>query len=336
MLEKILTKELLTKLYFDDKKSLNDMAKIYGCDAKTIKYYMDKYSLVTRSLSDVQFIKWGKNISKDVLIELYVKQHMTSGNIAQILNCGGTTIRGYLNRYNIPIRHMREAQRIRRLKTVLIPDDFLAILNGLLLSDGSLINPNNFQAYYSQSSNQEGFIMYLVDVFKKYCYFQSYGSCPKFDEKYNKTYVLWHIYSMCTAELRELYDKWYPDGKKHIPEDIALTPNTVLFWYLGDGTKVKNKYCSFLCTDAFQRNELEILAAAFAKVGIEADIIKFRQYYRLRISRKENFNNFMKYMGKNPVSCYDYKFDYNIFTLSREISRRTSDIAGFSREASLK
>lgn len=74
--------------------------------------------------------------------------------------------------------------------------------------------------------------------------------------------------------------RWYgPDGKKHVPADLILTPLTLAAWYMDDGTIRKSGWKSgivnesvgaHLCTDNFSIEDVELLLIKLNDVGIEA------------------------------------------------------------------
>lgn len=68
----------------------------------------------------------------------------------------------------------------------------------------------------------------------------------------------------CDLSLTPIYRRWYPNGKKHVPEDLVLTPLTVAHWFCGDGTSSYRPnnggiIVSF-ATDCFTFDECEVLA----------------------------------------------------------------------------
>lgn len=88
---------------------------------------------------------------------------------------------------------------------------------------------------------------------------------------------VFYFKTLTHQELLPLYLKWYPAGnnfEKVIPEDISLTPRTLMHWYLDDGFAFHRKYyyvkrikkthkkqqfvLTFAC-QSFKREELQVL-----------------------------------------------------------------------------
>ena len=126
-------------------------------------------------------------------------------------------------------------------------------------------------------------------------------------------------FRFCTkthADFQQQRKRWYPNGIKKIPEDVKLTPLSVLLWYLGDGyldTKWGN---IFLYTNSFDVMDVKRVVELLQTKNIRC---KFswarnqgtykRDYPVIYISSK-NTPSFFEFIGvQSPVKCYDYKFD---------------------------
>jgi hypothetical protein len=88
-------------------------------------------------------------------------------------------------------------------------------------------------------------------------------------------------------------NKWYrtnADGThyKIIPDDITLTPNTLLQWYIGDGYLVNlrgNPVRVQFCTDRYTDEEIRLLQRCF-KRDFDLDIQIDWARRRLRVPTK--------------------------------------------------
>lgn len=307
----IIDEKELKQLYCVDNKSTVEIAKQYGCEYRTIIKALRNYDIAIKHQA------WESRINKNNLQQMYNVKNKSIRDIARTYGTSASTVKHYLLKYNIPLRTSVEGRKIFLTKDIPINNDFLEILNGLLLGDGNIQVPNNFQGIYSQASSQKEFIDYVANIFKKNNYYQDNGEYKAHIKNISKEYPVYYLHSKRTLQLRDVFNRWYPDGKKHVPQDIKLTPKTVLFWYLSDGSK--DKYCktSYFSTCAFSIYEQNILIDAFRKVGINADNFKQNKYYVMRVSKSNNFDNFMHYMGINPVSCYDYKFSSEFRSIVR-------------------
>jgi hypothetical protein len=128
-----------------------------------------------------------------------------------------------------------------------------------------------------------------------------------------------------TVELRDLRTKWYPDGKKHVPADVELSPTACLYWYLEDGSLEKRKNKAeriVLCSMGFSRKENEMLVEKLKKILGFKDGIKVMKRGSIRLNILQA-KSFLEYIGgKSPVRCFDYKFDPTVDTPLTEKQRQ--------------
>jgi hypothetical protein len=81
-----------------------------------------------------------------------------------------------------------------------------------------------------------------------------------------------------------LYQRWYPNRKKEIPEDLKLTPLICAIWFCDDGciSIRKNSLALKLSTHGFTKNEVEKLALLLCQ--------ELHEYYFVcQESNKEQF-----------------------------------------------
>jgi DNA-binding CsgD family transcriptional regulator len=101
-MEKELDKKTLRRLYITEKRSIRDIAKMYGCSYFAIRYRCIKYGIKLRPVSS-----WRIRIDKSVLKRLYAKDNKSSKEIADILSCSSATILKRFKEYSIPLRNQR-------------------------------------------------------------------------------------------------------------------------------------------------------------------------------------------------------------------------------------
>lgn len=137
------------------------------------------------------------------------------------------------------------------------------IVNGLLLGDGSI--PDTKRLYKRLSITRQvrdkDYLFWQYEILKDF-----FGTEPKYFKSYhNKAKKYYDGYACRTKSgelFRDLYDKWYKNGKKIVPSDLALTPYTLLIWFLDDGCviqKNENHVIIKLSTDGFMRHDVEFL-----------------------------------------------------------------------------
>jgi predicted transcriptional regulator len=125
-------KPLLQKLYFDEKLTQTEIAKMIGCSAHTISMRMHEYGMIARSPRDCRRIE----LSCDKLYELYIVQGQSAQAIAHLWSCSEATIFDRLAEYEIPIRSKEQVYVPRELLATWSPG--LAYAVGLVASDGNL------------------------------------------------------------------------------------------------------------------------------------------------------------------------------------------------------
>ena len=251
----------------------------------------------------------------------------------------------YLNNIDIAVEEFRRSKVGIRIKlnrlglTSTIYKSNQAILNelrgyidGLMLSDGSIVNGGISHAYaYSHGCKYKSWLDKISDDLSKYNV-ESNVSNGKLVYGFKKggsiRYLLW---TRRYTEFKVMYNRWYKKWydidnyseilwhedeksigdfyiwKKTIPKDIFLTPVCVANWYLGDGNiKVKDGYTLTIATMGFLREDISYLQELLLDVlDIEFNIEKRGI---LGIYNYHDISVFLNYIKNYRVNCYDYKF----------------------------
>lgn len=129
----------------------------------------------------------------------------------------------------------------------------------------------------------------------------------------------------CSKELKDLYNKWYPENnnyKKLVPRDINIDSTVLLHWYLDDGysyhrvrkNQNKKQIVSGLCTQSFNKEDQEFLIEKiYNKFNIKFSLhdIKKRKNpgtgYMLILPQSQ-FDDFLNILGDPPVKSLSYKW----------------------------
>ncbi len=211
------------------------------------------------------------------------------------------------------MNHSRKAKRLMSLKkshsrnpSVLLNKQQIQILNGLLLGDGH-IDSNNFSGRYTQGCKHREFLEHVKKILPL-------EWSPIW---YDRRWGCYHIKSHFTPTLLKFKKNWYPDNKKAIPKDIEIAPETLLYWFLSDGSirfpnkyKFKNsKYFEIkFATDGFTSKDNLFLLSKLRDVGIKASLLK-RNQIRILSESKELF---FDVIGESPIECYKYKWRWKM------------------------
>ena len=181
-------------------------------------------------------------------------------------------------------------------------------IDGFLLGDGGIQIDKRMKANKARAIcglEHEEFCRYLIKPFG--------GNVRKYNDKKMKQGFRWQGFSKFTEELYKQYLRWYPeqDGKrlKQVPEDVELTPTSIMMWYLGDGSLVTPEDHSSvvlrLSTDGFRHRGVEHLVSKLNDMGI----LCHRNNENRIVMDSRGIPAFFDFIGrKSPVSCYDYKF----------------------------
>ena len=124
------------------------------------------------------------------------------------------------------------------------------------------------------------------------------------------------IRSKINNELMECYSKWYKNGIKTVPNDLIITPKTLLVWFLDDGNSYRRKretrqIIITLCTDSFTLNEVSLLCSKIELLGIEPTVKRISNRGNMchRITFKQSQSDkFYEIIGPCPIEYYQYKW----------------------------
>lgn len=127
--------------------------------------------------------------------------------------------------------------------------------------------------------------------------------------------------SLGHKELLSYYKRWYPkwnNYKKVIPDDIEITPDFMLHWFMDDGCSCWNKKKTFcekidFATYCFLPDQIEKLNKKIKKSSGVIFIIRHSKYsggtgYFMDAYRKENIKKFFDFIGSCPVPSMAYKW----------------------------
>lgn len=260
-------------------------------------------------------------LTKEFFEEYYVNKKMSYPKIKKMLfeqgyNIHNGTLYKYAKRFGIG-RGSSEARRNWDKNSLdynitYIQDDMIEFIDGYLLGDGGINCGKkaiiNKVARFCCGVEYEEFCDYLMKPFK------ILGS--KVVKTNSKSMNQGFMFSGSTRHHPDIYKqylRWYPENKngnrvKQPPEDVRITKDSVLFWYLGDGSVVvKNTTIMLrLSTDGFSEDKVEMLVDKLKEVGIKSHRTKEN---RIMINAK-GIPAFFNLVGrKSPIRCYDYKFD---------------------------
>jgi len=246
--------------------------------------------------------------NKDWLEVKYIDEKLSTYQIAELAKRSQGTIRNWLKRHNISCRSMGEGIHLKQGNNCSLPNKAKQWIDGELLGDAYLRSQSKYSASFSYGSKYKEYINYISDTLKSFGIKQSGGIHKRYYKKGNC--YTYNYSSLSYIELLPIRKRWYPQGKKIIPKDIRLTPLICRQWYIWDGylqhrkerkPSIELSTCGFLITD------VKWLVKKLIELGFKAT--RWANHNSIGISVYST-KQFLNYIGKCPVKCYQYKWDY--------------------------
>ena len=265
-------------------------------------------------------------LTKEFFEKHYIEERKSMIELVEMLKAqypdlkiSRSTLHKYCQRVGVPIRDKSEARRnwdpdpldwTRSFET----EELIEWIDGFLLGDGNISPSNSSEAARVQCTQEhEEFTTYQMTKFLAYKPFVNKVEHKK--SKNNSPGFYWDGKTKIHPDLYKHYLRWYPtdnvSGKrvKQPPDDVRITPTSVMVWYLGDGSIVetsKNCLSLRLSTDSFDPRKVEFLSSKLRERSIACHRSNDNRIY----VEAEGIPAFFDYIGrKSPVSCYSYKFD---------------------------
>jgi hypothetical protein len=266
------------------------------------------------------------NTTQDIekLSKCYLLDNMSTVDIEkESLNIFGQyisrgTIYKSLVKHKINVRNksisVSRAMSTLDIDTKLETEETVGWVDGLMLGDGGINfkKSKEFQgSRYALGSSSREWAKYGMSGLSVYSP-DDPGSYQKIDKKHPNP--IWYSKTKTHPDIVKQAKRWY-SGKnesKVVPEDVRITPMSVMLWYLGDGslTKIKknNAYFVRFATCSFSEYEIDgILVPKLNKYGIECGRDRWKNDIVIYGGSIRNFFNFIGW--KSPFPDYDHKFD---------------------------
>lgn len=117
------------------------------------------------------------------------------------------------------------------------------------------------------------------------------------------------LYTSCV--FKDQRQRWYPKGVKCVPEDVALTPLSLAYWFCGDGTYDKQG-ALFFCTNGFLKKEVERLAKELTAQGVTARCkpLSRSQEWQVAVTQRDAALRFKDIVESYLPPCFGYKLEH--------------------------
>jgi len=160
----------------------------------------------------------------------------------------------------------------------------LETVNGLLLSDASIRVRDNKYHYFALNAKDKRFLEWVKKILKR---FRIHNTYIVLNSKVTNVFTLGFYMNKCsTKELLLLRENWYKkiNGKtvKVVVRDLKLTPTTLLFWYLGDGSLIRRKNDPnrvpfiVLATNSFLKKDIKFLIQKLKELNLNFYPVKYK------------------------------------------------------------
>ena len=236
------------------------------------------------------------------IIERYQKGESTL-KIAKSYETYTSYINDILKKNNIPRRTMVEINA----NHTKFDDLTMEHINGWLLGDGSVFS-SGVKAHFEFVSKHDEYANYVKNIIEK----QGLAVNKYLNIEKTTKAGRFMLKSRSTIQLAEIRKKWYPNGKKIVPEDLKLTSTAIRNWIMDDGTVHKKWGYLRLCTCGFTVSECEVLSDKLNKfIGVTGiNVIEKKKHPRIFVSKKST-GKLLNKIGSCEVKCFDYKWSNN-------------------------
>lgn len=329
--------EWLRFQYESLQRSCTVIAKELLCSPANVCRALNRHGVPARTNSQAQLLvehQSSYRLLNDAyeMHRLYVDEKKSTVEISKLAGAKScNSARQSLIRNRIVVRNYREAQIHSRAD-----EGFLciqAVIDGGLLGDAGLhIHRKDSDlcapSYCRVNKHREHVLWVAKQVVSNFV--DDHISIERYHRDGKE--LVYHYFSTQTHDsLKPFLDRWYPrdnpyDSCKHytkvIPEDVAISPLSLLHCFLDDGTtyrrrpesKTKQVYAQ-LCLQGFTRENLEMFCQKVKREYGHSFNIKTRPCYTgygylLEISQG-SYQTFLDIIGPCPevlVSCMGYKW----------------------------
>lgn len=207
----------------------------------------------------------------------------------------------------------------QRINHVSMSGDLRAVLDGVLLSDGSLHRRGVRQTanlLMHQHPQRRGWLLQLqADLTARGLVIKMgtslRGPVTIRDQELpgGRRYDI--LRSLNYAELVGEYSRWYPQGTKVVPRDLRLTPTVLLHWFCGDGRGGDRKGTLGFCTDGFTLEDVDFLVTRFQEdLGVTVLRTQARGRPQILVSQRDEAVKVKTLLEPLIPACCAYKLQH--------------------------
>lgn len=195
----------------------------------------------------------------------------------------------------------------------------LEVFDGAMLSDAKLARHPDKSTYFAISQNGIEHLDWLKLIKSTLSALGVVVSSiyPKVFQVVNgsgKICDQWYLGTYSSPFLSDQYKRWYPDGKKRVPDDLELTPRVCSNWFIGDGcTSIyrargnSNLVELDLCTQCFPKDDTLRLQLLLRGLGVHVFLVRRKPSFIIRTENATMVNKFLDIIKSHILPSYAYK-----------------------------
>jgi len=260
-------------------------------------------------------------VASAAIVDSY-KAGTSASSLARQHHTDTGTVVAIIKKAGIGIRTSKEQVEKHLFIRPEMVEEFTGLMDGLLLGDGSLSPFGQFRL--SQTDARRAWLDIVAERLAGFgvsSRIVPHGKARRVrfkDERFINPKNSSVLYTPCYREMKDLRARWYPDGIKHVPADVVMTPLGLAYWFCGDGTADKRGVISF-CTNCFSEHDVIALSG---KLSVEFDVaarcvetnrtphLRDRREFLIRISKRDDAQRFKALTEMYVPECFQYKFKY--------------------------
>lgn len=275
------------------------------------------------------------NVSRNELIEMYLKNQMTQQEIAEKYNVSQSLVALRLKEFEIPRRtgRSKKTQEVPDIETIeflmnkgievdeiskffnvkeKVIQDIIDCnknedinltrsipINHLLaeLIEGELLGRG--ELIEDPTKEKTAYFKYSSNDYDYVCWLDRVLSSERLIKVGNieETDGIFYAKTISCSELYDMYSRWYSNGKKKIPDDFKLTPNILRQWFISDLTIKENGHLISFNMENFKKKGIDKIKNIFGELDINFEFMEDER--KLAISDQKSVNKFMKYIDES-------------------------------------
>ncbi len=322
-------KSWLEQKYTEEQLSSTAIGKIVGCHRTSVTVALRRHSIdrrgrkAARKLVPLQSFKYDLLNDKDFLLQKYMIEGLSTENVAQLAKAKTpNSARQALLRFGIHVRDSREGQIHSRTEDGFVLSKYVQeVVEGGLLGDAHLkIHNKNSEICAPAFQRRNKFYDHVEFV----C--EQIGCDSSKIKREERVFPIYHFATLTHDCLIPIYRKWYPAENNYVkivPQDLVLTPVTLLHWFLDDGTSSwrnrkypkgwkqrKEQVVLRLCSESFTKEDNQFLRdqmKTLFDISCSVTVAAAGTGWRVTV-RQSAVPAFFEVIGPCPVPSLAYKW----------------------------